>query len=312
MGIITQLKKLFQKKPKIVVIAGPTSAGKSDLAVDIAKEIGGEIISADSRQVYKGLDLASGKITAPEMRGVPHHMIDLVHPSTNYSVSDYVREATIRIADLHHRRKIPIICGGTGFYINALINGVQFHNVPANQTLRTQLENESTEFLFALLQQRAPKRALEIGPYNKQRIIRALEIFEALGKIPKTKNRPRYRSLCLCIDRDPHEMHKRIQKRIIQRLDAGMLAEIQRLLDSSISHERLEELGLECRYLSRHLRGLLDRDKMIKELAYKTKQFAKRQRTWFKKNNRYLWRHPERDREQIMNEITNFLFNDIS
>jgi len=307
MSIITYLQKLFTRKPKIIVIAGQTSTGKSDLAVDLAKAIGGEVVSADSRQIYKGLDLSSGKITPAEMRGIPHHMIDLVTPLENYSVADFAREGTQCMNDIFSRGNIPIVCGGTGFYIDALVSGTQFNEVRANRALRKELANESTESLYSLLKSRAPKRALEIDPDNKQRIIRSLEIFEALGEIPKQKRTSPYQILWICATRNQDELKSRIKQRIINRLNDGMLEEIKELIALGVSHTRLEGLGLECRYMSRYLRDIIDKETMIQELAYKTNQFAKRQKTWFKRNKKYHRLHPENEKGYILEIAKEFI-----
>jgi tRNA dimethylallyltransferase len=307
MSIITQLRKLLRSKPQIIVIAGQTSAGKSELAVALAKEINGEIVSADSRQVYKGLDLASGKITPQEMQGVPHHMIDIVSPTDTYSVSEYVKDATKSINDILDRGKVPIICGGTGFYIDALVYKTRFSEVPANKKLRKEFENTPTERLFERLTECAPKRAREIGADNKQRIIRALEIYHELGKIPQIKKKSPYRALWICAERDRKDIKSRIKNRILKRIDNGMIQEIQGLMDAGVTHARLNELGLECRYISRFLQGTIDRETMITELTQKTNQFAKRQRTWFKRNPHYHWLHPEKEKSYIIDIAKEFL-----
>ncbi|MDQ5971125.1 MAG: tRNA dimethylallyltransferase, partial [Patescibacteria group bacterium] len=171
-------------KPKIIVILGQTSTGKSDFAVQMAKEIGGEIISADSRQVYKGLDLGTGKITKKEMRGIPHHLLDVANPKKTFTVSDYKKITEKKISEISKNSKVPILCGGTGFYIDAIVSGQIFPEVPPNKLLRKELENKSKEELFKILKKLDKNRAETIDKDNPVRLIRAIEIAEALGSVP--------------------------------------------------------------------------------------------------------------------------------
>ena len=174
-------------KPKIIVVLGQTVTGKSDLAVKVAKKINGEIISADSRQVYKGLDIGTGKITQKEMKGVPHHLLDVANPKRRFTVAQYQKLTISAIAEIVRRDKTPIICGGTGFYIDAITKGVVFPEVPPNLKLRKQLNTKSAIALFEVLKKLDPVRAKNIDPKNKVRLIRAIEIAKSLGKVPKIK-----------------------------------------------------------------------------------------------------------------------------
>jgi len=171
-------------KQKVLIILGPTASGKSDLAVQLAKKFKGEVISADSRQVYKGLDIGTGKITKKEMRGVPHHLLDVANPKKYFSVSDYKKLALLSLRYIETKKKLPIICGGTGFYIDALIGKINLPEVPPNKALRKKLEKLSAEKLYKMLLKKDSRRAKEIDPRNKVRVIRALEIVETLGKVP--------------------------------------------------------------------------------------------------------------------------------
>lgn len=176
-------------KPKIIVILGPTASGKSDIAVEIARKFNGEIISADSRQVYKGLDIGTGKITKKEMKGVAHHLLDVISPHKRYTASDFLKTTKKTIIEIIDRKKIPIVCGGTGFYIDALLGDKQIPEVPPNPKLRKELENKTAEELFDVLKKLDPERAKNIDAKNPRRLVRAIEICKALGKVPMVESR---------------------------------------------------------------------------------------------------------------------------
>jgi tRNA dimethylallyltransferase len=269
-------------KPKIIVICGPTATGKSDYAVELAQKINGEIISADSRQVYKGLDIGSGKITKREMRGVPHYLLDVASPKRTYSVAQYKKQSTQAIEHILKKSKTPIICGGTGFYIDAAL-GLQLPEVAPNKTLRKVLTKKTTDELFNLLQKKDPSRALTIDKKNKVRLIRALEIIEVLGKVPKQKKISKYAIEWIYLDFPDDVLKARIHLRLIKRLKAGMIAEVRNLHKQGLSWKRLETLGLEYRFIARYLQKKLSKQEMLEELEMAIWHYAKRQRTWFKK-----------------------------
>lgn len=273
-------------KPKIIVIVGPTASGKSDLAVKIAKEKNGEIISADSRQVYKGLDIGSGKITKSEMRGVPHHLLDVANPKKVFTVADFKKLGQKAIEDILSREKTPIIVGGTGFYIDALVFDMDIPEVPPNKSLREKLENKTVEELFTELEKLDPERAEEIDAKNKVRLVRALEIVDALGKIPKVNKSEKYEVEWIGVDWPDEVLKERIHTRLLKRIRGGMIQEAENLHKKGLSYKRMESLGLEYRYMARFLKGEISREQMISELETKIWQYAKRQRMWFKKNKK--------------------------
>jgi tRNA dimethylallyltransferase len=269
---------------RVIVVAGPTASGKSDFAVQFALEHDGEIVSADSRQIYKGLDIGTGKITREEMKGVPHHMLDVTDVKNDFSVSEYQKLAKPILEDILARGKTPIICGGTGQYIDALIYDTEMPPVPPNKSLREELDRKTIDELYAELAEKDPYRADTVDRYNKVRLVRALEIVHELGHVPP-QHAPK-----LLHETDFYIMHPsrelirhRIEKRLITRLENGMLDECKRLLEHGVSHERLEKLGLEYRYMSRYLRGEISYEQMTEELKNKICQYAKRQETWNKK-----------------------------
>ncbi|MFT6361463.1 MAG: tRNA dimethylallyltransferase [Candidatus Paceibacteria bacterium] len=302
------LFSLFKTKPKVIVICGPTATGKTSLSIAIAKQYNGEVISADSRQVYRGLDVGSAKVMQEEMQCVPHHMIDITDPKERYAVAEFVYAAKKKIVGIVNRKGLPIICGGTGQYIDALVFNQSFPEVSPNQELRNKLEKLNAEELFARLLKKDPIRAKSIDQYNKVRLVRALEIIDALGVVPKQKQNSPYKALFIGLDLDKELLNKRIEKRIIDRLEnEGMLDEAKNLHEAGLSFQRLEELGLEYRFMARHLQDQISYDDMIEQLSIATRQFAKRQRTWFKRNKKICWFNPSTDQEEIMVLVKKFL-----
>lgn len=269
---------------KVIVVAGPTASGKSDFAVELALKNGGEVISADSRQVYKGLDIGTGKITKEEMKGVPHHMLDIVNVGDEFSVAEYARIAKPILEDILARGKTPIICGGTGQYIDALIYDTETPGVPANHDLRNELEKKDVDELYAELAEKDPFSADRVDRYNKVRLIRALEIVYELGSVPPLKEaKLLYPTVMYLLTPSRERIHEKTTERLLKRFNGGMLEECKAVIASGISHEQLDKLGLEYRYMSRHLRGELSYDEMVNTLKEKTNQYAKRQVTWLKK-----------------------------
>jgi tRNA dimethylallyltransferase len=279
----------MKNKPKIIVILGPTASGKSDLAVLLAKKFGGEVVSADSRQVYKGLDIGSGKITKKEMKGVPHHMLDVVNPKKTYSVHDFQKDAIKEIDKILQKGKVPIVCGGTGFYIDSIVKGTILPEVKPDLESRIMNQELSKEKLFEKLKKLDPKRAKEIDPNNKVRLIRAIEIATALGKVPKIKTNPKYDALQIGVLFDTEILRERINLRLQKRLKIGMIKEVENLHKNGLSWKRLEELGLEYRYIALYLQKKLTKEQMVTELQNKIYQYAKRQITWFKRDKNIVW-----------------------
>lgn len=275
--------------PKVLAIVGPTASGKSDLAVELALAFNGEVISADSRQVYKGLDLGTGKITTEEMKGVPHHLLDVADPKDTYTAELFKVAGKKAIEDIISRGKLPIVCGGTGFYIKHLLYDIDLPPVPPNPTLRAQLEKEEVSKLFEILRKKDPERAKSIDRNNKVKLIRALEIIEVLGKVPKAVEKTVYDLCTIGINTNIDELRKRIQKRLIARIDQGMIKEIEGLYKQGLSWERMYALGLEYRLVSLFLKKELTREEMIEKLTLEIGQYAKRQITWFKEQKNITW-----------------------
>ena len=272
-------------KPTVYVVIGPTASGKSDYAVELARKVDGEVISADSRQVYRGLDIGSGKITKKEMKGVPHHMLDVASPKRVFTAYEFARKAQPILENILKRGKTPIICGGTGFYIDVLLGRVTLSEVPANKQLRRELKGKSTGELYARLKKLDARRAREIDKHNPVRLIRAIEIAEALGKVPKKKAQPLpFNVIWKNMKTSEISYPKVIHSRLLARMKRGMVAEAKRLHEEGLSYKRMEELGLEYGHLSRLLQHKVTKAQMLEELERDILRYAKRQRTYWRKN----------------------------
>lgn len=295
-------------KQKIVVIVGPTAVGKTSLSIALAKAVHGEIVSADSRQVYRGLDSGSGKITTKEMEGVPHHLIDVADPKETFSAADYVRLARWVTSDVTHRGRVPILVGGTGFYIDALLGRVVLAEVPPHPALRSQLSGVSVMELQKKLAALDPHALERVDSKNPVRLMRAIEIATALGSVPKPTmiNHSEYEALWIGLSLPLPELKKRIQARLTARLDMGMLEEARQLHKEGLSYERMESLGLEYRFMAQHLKGALSYEAMVNTLETEIFKYAKRQITWFKRNKEIHWRAPE-DTNTAISLVQDFL-----
>ncbi len=286
-----------KKMVKLLVVLGPTATGKSDCAVMLAHRFNGEVISADSRQVYRGLDIGTGKITESEMQGVPHYLLDVASPRRQFTVADFKHHAKKAIANIVRRGKLPIFCGGTGFYIQAVVDGINVPDVPPNLALRRALDQESTQTLAKRLRTEDPERATMIDLANKRRLIRALEIVQKIGAVPPVAPVTRlYDTLFIGLTCPDQKLRERIQTRLKKRLDQGMVSEVERLHSPptgiGVSWERLDALGLEYRYIAKHLQGELSRTELETILEQKIWQYARRQKTWFKRDKRIQWFTP--------------------
>lgn len=283
-------------KSKIIVICGPTATGKSDYAVQLSqtlavKGIGSEIISADSRQVYKGLDIGSGKITPQEMHGIPHHLLDVASPKRTFSVAQYKKLADKVIQKIIKRNKVPIIVGGTGFYIDAVIFDTQLPEVSPNKALRKELGKLSLDELRQKLQELDIERYQSIDIHNRVRMIRAIEIAAVLGKVPAfakaMAGEARYDVEWIYLDFPDDVLKERIHERLMKRMKQGMVREVEQLhnppFGGGLSWKRLEALGLEYRFVALYLQEKISKDSMLDQLEAAIWQYVKRQRTWFKK-----------------------------
>lgn len=301
----------MELKPKVVVIVGPTSSGKSELAVRIAKKFSGEVISADSRQVYKGLNIGSGKVTKKEMAGITHHLLDVASPKFVFTALKYQQLAKKAIRKIIKNKKLPIVCGGTGFYIDALLYNLKLPEIPAQSKLRKNLNKKSNEELYPILYRLDPRRAASIDKYNKVRLVRALEIVITSGApVPllKAKNSLPYDFLKIGIKIDNPALKSRIKKRLLTRLKTGLVKEVDNLHLSGLSWKRLDELGLEYRYVSRYISGEISYEAMVQEIELESFRYAKRQMTWFKRDKNTIWIN---DPQKAFSFVRDFLCREI-
>ncbi len=294
-------------KPKIIVVLGPTATGKSDIAVAIAKKFNGEIVSADSRQVFCGMDLGSGKITRKEMAGIPHYLLDVANPKTIFSVVKYKELAEKAIEKIIMKGKTPIICGGTGFYIDSIVKNISLPEVKLNKKLRNRLEKYSAEKLFEILKKLSPNRAKNIDKNNKVRLIRAIEIAKTIGEVPQIVEKPnKYDFIFIGLDTDNDVLKERIEKRLLKRIKLGMIEEIAKLHKLGVSWKRLESFGLEYRQTALYLQGEITKEEMVEKLKSEIWHFVKRQRTWFKRNKKINWFEPKQ-LSRIVKAVNNFI-----
>ena len=298
------------KKPKIIVIVGPTGSGKTSLSLLLAREFGGEVITADSRQVYRGLDIGTEKITRAEMDGIPHHLIDIVDITTIYTAADFKRDAEKAITEIVARGKVPIIAGGTFFYIDTLIGKMGSAPVPPNPILRALLETKSTEELFAELTNKDPRRAEEIDPHNRRRLIRALEIIESIDSVPATVQQTEcpYNILTIGIETNSVELRKKLRTRAEQALTKGLIEETKQLLTSGVSKERLLEIGHEYKLVLSLIDSTITHEELIQKCEEKNWQYAKRQRMWLKRDHTIEWFSRE-NTSAITTRVQEFLQN---
>jgi tRNA dimethylallyltransferase len=249
------------------------------------------------------MDLGTGKIKKYEMFGIPHHLLDVINPNARFSVQKYKQLAEKEIEKIIKKQKLPIICGGTGFYIDAVTKNISLPEVPPNYELRKKLEKKSTEALFKILKKLSPARAKNIDKHNKVRLIRAIEIAKALGKVPSIKERPsKYDFTYIGLDLPNEELKKNINIRLFARIKKGMINEVKKLHQNGVSWKRLESFGLEYRQIALYLQNKITRVQMLKTLENEIWHYAKRQRTWFKRNKDIKWFEPK-DKNKILKEV---------
>jgi tRNA dimethylallyltransferase len=271
----------MSEKISIVCVVGPTASGKSARAVEIAKERNGEIISVDSRQVYRTLDIGTEKTSSEEMGGIPHYLIDVCDPQNVYSAGDFVRDARALITDMVGRGITPILAGGTHFYFDALLYGLP--GVEPDAEYRKTLEGKTTEELFSLLKEVDPKRAEKIDAENPRRLIRALEINALYGTVPSRDSKDSaYDVEWVVVDHPKEVLQERINARLLQAFDRGLISEVKSVRQA-VGDERLHELGLEYRIIGEYLRGERDESSLLPTLSSKLWQLARSQKKWLKR-----------------------------
>lgn len=307
---------------KLVVILGPTASGKTDLSIRLAKNLNGEVVSADSRQVYKGMDIGTGKITKKEMQGIPHHLLDVANPKSRFSIAQYQKLALRAIKNIQGKNKLPFLVGGTGFYIQSVVDGIVIPEVKPDWKLRSKLEKLTNEQLFEKLKKLDPKRAKSIDKQNPRRLVRALEIVMKTKKtIPTLQKKNEFDVLQIGINKTPEELKALIHKRLIKRLkNNAMINEVKKLRlpagrhGKILSWKRLEEFGLEYRFVARLLRyaqhcGQAQYQKayqeMIDNIQKESEHYVKRQMTWFKRDKRVIWVKDYKEAETLAKKFCN-------
>jgi tRNA dimethylallyltransferase len=276
---------------KLVAVVGTNSSGKSALGVQLAQRVGGEVVSADSRQVYRRLDLGTGKITSAEMGGVPHHLLDVVEPGQSFSLADYQRLAYAAIDAIHARGRVPVLVGGTGLYVRAIVEGYQLVDAPPDPERRAELERWTAARLLAELERLDPAAAEQIDPSNRRRLIRALEVAAAGHSRAATRRRERrYESLMLGLTWPRPVLDELISERLRRRMEAGLVAEVEGLLRDGVEADFLEALGLEYRHTVRYLRGEYGSEEELFAAADQAvRRFARRQQSWFRRDRDAIW-----------------------
>lgn len=270
--------------PKMIVITGPTASGKTGRAVDVAKALGGEVISADSRQLYRGMDIGTGKDLA-EYGDIPYHMIDICEPGYRYNLYEYLRDFDTVYNDICDRGRMPVLCGGTGLYVESVVNGVRLPEVPENTALRTRLKGRSLAELTEMLSRiKVLHNTTDVD--SCQRAIRAIEIQMYYREHPDeavlTEPHPMKNVTIVGVDIDRENRRRRITTRLKKRLDEGMVDEVKALIDGGVKPDDLIYYGLEYKFLTLYVTGQLQYDDMVSQLEIAIHQFAKRQMTWFR------------------------------
>ena len=295
-------------QPKLVVITGPTASGKTALGVMLAQRLGGEVVSADSMQIYRGMDIGTAKPTPEEMQGVPHHMIDIADPTENYSVSRYAAEATACVDDILARGKLPIVVGGTGLYIDSLIAGRTFADGTADTALRQELSERYDEIggagLLGELRKFDPERAAKLHPADKKRIVRAMEVYILTGKTITQHDAetravpPRYDAAKIALTfADRQDLYARIDRRVDIMMQQGLLDEVRALLAAGIPADCTAMQAIGYKEALSYLDGAATREEAIEEIKLRSRQYAKRQLTWLRRDKDIHWFYWKKTRD---------------
>lgn len=286
-------------KIPVVVIAGPTGVGKTETSIKLAKALGGEIISADSMQIYRGMDIGTAKITADEMQGVPHHLIDIADPKENFSVYRFVSECKKAVFGIVSRGKIPIIVGGTGLYIDSFLSDIDFEKTCSDEEYRKYLTalalEKGNEYVHKMLTQTDSESAKNIHPNNLKRVIRALEYYKVTGTAisshnENSKKKPSPYNCCyICLTRDRENLYKRIDKRVDIMIDSGLVDEVRSLLDAGVTQKHTSMQAIGYKEIAQYLNGSVSFDEAVDTLKRDSRRYAKRQLTWFRRNEDAMW-----------------------
>ena len=286
------------QKPKAIVICGPTASGKTSLSIELAKKINGEIVSCDSMQIYKDMTIGTAKPTIDEMQGIKHYLIDFISPEERYSVADYKRDATKAMKEIISKGKVPIVVGGTGLYLEALIYNIEYNEIETDLKYREELEKieeaEGLEKLYKMANEIDKKAMEKISHKDKKRIFRVLEIYHSTGKtkteleIESRRNEPEFDYLLFGITMDREKLYDRINKRVDLMMEQGLIEEVENLLKKYKDFPTAMQ-GLGYKEVVEYLKGITTKAEMIEKIKMETRRYAKRQLTWFRKYKNLIW-----------------------
>lgn len=299
-------------KPKVIVLCGPTASGKTSLSIELAKRINGEIISCDSMQIYKDMDIGTAKPTEQEKQGIKHYLLDFLSPEVRYSVADYKKDAEKAIEEILKKRKVPIIVGGTGLYINSLIYNIGYKDSKIDIDYRNKLEKmvveKGLENLYEMAQKIDPEAMKNISHNDKKRIMRVLEIYNETGKtkteleMESRKNEPKYNYIVFALDMDRDKLYERINKRVDIMLKNGLIHEVEKLINTyKIMPTAMQGLGY--KEVVEYLKGNCTEEEMVEKIKMETRRYAKRQLTWFRKNKETIWLNGLEEADKNINTI---------
>ena len=290
---------------KLIVILGPTASGKSALAIKLAKKFKGEVVSADSRQIYQGMDIGTGKTTKKEMAGIPHHLLDVARPNQKFNAAIYKKLAVRAIKDIQRRGKMPFLVGGTGLYIQAVVDNIEFPKVPPQKKLRKELEKKSLKELFEIYKKLDTKGAKLLDKHNKRRLVRAIEVCKITGKPfseQRKKGEPLFDILQIGIKLEKEKLKQKISQRIEKMFKMGLEKEVKELIKKyGFEIPPMQTIGYQ--EWSAYLEGKIDKNELKQKIKTHTLQFAKRQMTWFKRDKRINWLKNYQETEKLLKEV---------
>ena len=295
-------------KPKVIVICGPTASGKTALSIELAKKINGEIISSDSMQIYKDMDIGTAKPTKQEMQEIKHYLLDFVEPDQRYSVAQFKKDAEKAIEEILAKNKVPIIVGGTGLYVDSLIYGIEYQEIELDKKYREELEEkaqkEGLETLYEQAQKIDPQAMEKISVNDKKRILRILEIYHSTGKtktqqeIESRKNEVKYDYKVFALNMEREKLYERINKRVDIMIEQGLIHEVENLCSKYTEFPTAMQ-GLGYKEVVEYLQGKISEQEMIEKIKMETRRYAKRQLTWFRKNKQTIWLDATKGKENV-------------
>ena len=304
------------QKPKVIVICGPTASGKTALSIELAKKINGEIISADSMQIYKDMDIGTAKPDAEEMQGIKHYLLDCVSPDARYSVAEYKLDATKAIEEILQKGKIPIIVGGTGLYVDTLIYGIEYNDIKIDEEYRQELEKiaeeQGLETLYKMAAEIDEEAMKKISVNDKKRIMRVLEIYKATGKtktqqeVESRKNGVKYDYKVFALNMDREVLYNRINLRVDLMIQKGLIEEVRNLKEKYNKFPTAMQ-GLGYKEVVEYLEGKVTKEEMIEKIKMETRRYAKRQLTWFRKNKETIWLDAGKEKQYNVSQIIDYI-----